>query len=208
MRFILTKLEWASAAIMLLSCACNKVPAPEQQHSDNTGIVHDTNKEVATEFFKVRATVTKIDRQSGKIILVHQKIPGFMDSMTMTSAFADTSTIDHIHIGSIGTFTLRVRNRIPEVTNVESCSGKSNNSKKQEVRTYRVLAKVTAINRAEGTMTINHEKMDGFMESMEMPYKVGDPALFAKVAVGTEGHFTIRVVEEEGTITAIHVHSK
>src|SRR5579872_1421528 len=75
-------------------------------------------------------------------------------------------------------------------------------------KTYRVLAKVTAVDKANGTITIDHEGMEGFMDAMEMPYKVGDPSLFEKVRVGTEGHFTLHVVNDEGTIIAIHVHHK
>lgn len=195
--------------VLLISSGCNKNPEPGERTSDSVLRSLDTNisvNEIATEIFKVRATVTKIDRRSGRITLDHQIIPGFMDSMTMTSALADTSTIDHLHVGSIGMFTLRVKNKIAQVTDVEQFSGKNTLSKGQAGRTYRVLAKVTAINKAEGIMTIDHEKMEGFMNAMEMPYKVIDPSLFQKVAVGSEGPFTIRIVDGEGTITAIHVH--
>lgn len=196
---------------LLIAVGCNKTPEADKRPSDTSAVSEDvrkTGQEVATEIFKVIATVTKIDRQSGKITLDHQKIPGFMDTMTMTSAFADSSIFNHVHVGSIGLFTLRVQNRIPVVTNIEAGAPKKNALQGQNGRTYRVLAKVTAIDKAEGTMTIDHEKMEGFMNAMEMPYKVGDPVLFERVTVGTEGHFTIRVVGGEGTIIAIHVHQK
>jgi Cu/Ag efflux protein CusF len=75
-------------------------------------------------------------------------------------------------------------------------------------KTFRVLAKVTAIDKTNGTMTIKHEKMEGFMDAMEMQYNVSATSLFEGVRVGTEGHFTIRVVNDEGTIVAIHIHNK
>ena len=199
----------STITVLLIFAGCNKIPEPGQHSTDTSSQAvntHSSDHEIVTEIFKVRATVTKIDRQSGRITLDHQIIPGFMDSMTMTSALADTSTIDHLHVGSIGLFTLRVKNKTPLVTDVEPYSGKNSNLKGEEAKTYRVLAKVTAINKTEGTITIDHEKMEGFMNAMEMPYNVGDLSLLEKVAVGTEGHFTIRVVHGEGTITAIHVH--
>ena len=73
---------------------------------------------------------------------------------------------------------------------------------------YRVLATVTAIDKAKGTITIDHERMEGYMDAMEMAYKVGDPEIFERVAIGTEGHFTLRVIDGEGTIIAVHVHHK
>jgi len=79
---------------------------------------------------------------------------------------------------------------------------------KSEGVTFRVLAKVVEVNEADSTITINHEKMEGFMEAMEMPYKVGDPSIFKKVRVGTEGHFTVKVIDGEGVITNVHVHGR
>ena len=78
----------------------------------------------------------------------------------------------------------------------------------QTEKTYRVLAKVTAVSETDSTITIDHEKMEGFMEAMEMPYQVGDLSIFKKIRVGTKGHFTIKVVNGEGTITNVHIHNK
>ena len=195
--------------IPLIIFGCNKTPEPVGRHSDTLAVSTVTSKngeEVATEIFKVQATVTKIDRGSGKITLDHQRIPAYMDTMSMTSALADSSIFNHVHVGSIGLFTLRVKNKIPEVTKVETYIAKKNIAQENAGTTYRVLAKVTGIDKAEGMITIDHEKMDGFMDAMEMPYKVSDPSLCDRVKVGTEGHFTIRVVNGEGTIISIHVH--
>ncbi|MEP7234151.1 MAG: copper-binding protein [Ignavibacteriota bacterium] len=78
----------------------------------------------------------------------------------------------------------------------------------QAVKTYRVLAKVTAISEADSTIAIDHERIEGYMAPMEMPYKVSDHSILKQVCVGTEGHFTIRVKDGQGTITHVHVHSK
>jgi Cu/Ag efflux protein CusF len=75
-------------------------------------------------------------------------------------------------------------------------------------KTYTVMAKVTAINEADSTLTIDHKKMDGFMGAMEMSYKVRDYSLLKKVHVGSEGHFTLEVRNGNGIITGIHIHDK
>ncbi len=70
---------------------------------------------------------------------------------------------------------------------------------------YTVFAKVTAISEADSTITIDHAKMEGFMEAMEMAYKA-DPSILKEVRVGTKGHFTLKVVDGEGVIISVHVH--
>jgi Cu/Ag efflux protein CusF len=80
-------------------------------------------------------------------------------------------------------------------------------SKKPEMN-FRVLATVTKVNEVKGTITIEHEKMEGYMVTMEMPYKVGDPEIFKKIKVGTKGHFTIEVTDGIGVITGVHVHGR
>jgi Cu/Ag efflux protein CusF len=79
---------------------------------------------------------------------------------------------------------------------------------KETGKTYTVWATVTAIDEKNNTLTINHEKMEGYMDAMEMPYAVANPAVFKEVRVGTKGHFSIRVRGEDGEITAVHVDSK
>ena len=85
---------------------------------------------------------------------------------------------------------------------------KAVNALEDTSRIYRVFAKVTAISKADSTITIDHGKMEGFMDAMEMPYKVADQTIFKEVRVGTKGHFTIKVVNGEGIITSVHVHTK
>jgi Cu/Ag efflux protein CusF len=73
-------------------------------------------------------------------------------------------------------------------------------------REFRVLATVRSVNEADSTLTIDHEAMDGFSGAMTMIYKVGDPAIFKRVRVGTYGHFTIIVTNGKGVIASVHVH--
>ena len=75
----------------------------------------------------------------------------------------------------------------------------------QSGKTYTVMAKVTAINTADSTLTIDHKKMDGFMDAMEMPYKVMDYSLLKKVHIGLQGQFTLKVRNGNGIITGIHI---
>lgn len=70
------------------------------------------------------------------------------------------------------------------------------------------MAKVIAINEADSTLTIDHKKIDGFMDAMVMPYKVVDYSLLKKVHIGSQGHFTLRVRNGNGIITGIHVHDE
>ena len=75
-------------------------------------------------------------------------------------------------------------------------------------KSFEVRAKVTAISSRDNTITLDHEKMDGFMEAMKMPYRVTDPSLLKQVNVGAEGLFTIRIIEGEGVISGVHIHQK
>ena len=78
----------------------------------------------------------------------------------------------------------------------------------QSGKTYTVMAKVTEINEADSTLTIDHKKMDGFMDAIGMPYKVMDYSLLKKVHVGSQGHFTLKVRNGNGIITGIHINDE
>lgn len=75
-------------------------------------------------------------------------------------------------------------------------------------KSFEVRAKVTAISSRDNTITLDHEKMEGFMDAMKMPFRVADPSLLNQVKVGVDGQFTIRIVEGEGIIYAVQVHQK
>src|SRR5512147_2202427 len=53
-------------------------------------------------------------------------------------------------------------------------------------KVFNVLATVTEVDKDKGRITIDHEKMEGYMDAMEMPFKVTNPAVFDKVQVGTK----------------------
>lgn len=73
---------------------------------------------------------------------------------------------------------------------------------------FSVQATVTEVDREKNRLFIDHEKMEGYMEAMEMPFKVNDPAVFDKVKVGTKGKFTIEVTDGVGAITDVTVDAQ
>ncbi len=74
---------------------------------------------------------------------------------------------------------------------------------KQPEKKFVVVATATDVHQSTGTITIDHEKMEGYMEAMEMPFKVGNPEVFKQVKVGAKGHFTIEVTDNIGVISAV-----
>jgi Cu/Ag efflux protein CusF len=85
----------------------------------------------------------------------------------------------------------------------------STKTKKTNIeKTYRVLAQITEIDEKNNSITIDHEKIEGYMGAMEMPYPVGDHSIFKKVKVGTKGHFIIKVTNGVAIITGVHVHEE
>lgn len=94
------------------------------------------------------------------------------------------------------------------VTTIQRTSLDKTVNANDTAKIYRVLATVTEVSEADSTITIDHGKMEGFMEAMEMAYKVADQSIFKEVRVGTKGHFTLKVVDGEGIITSVHVHNK
>lgn len=89
---------------------------------------------------------------------------------------------------------------------IHSPQGNSSEQKKTSGNTYRVFAKVTAVSETDSTITIDHPKIEGFMDAMEMPYQVSDYSLLKKVHAGSKGHFTLQVTESKVLITGIHIH--
>lgn len=72
-----------------------------------------------------------------------------------------------------------------------------------EVKEYVFHGMIKKIDRESRMITIDHEKIEGYMEAMTMPYKVADPALLDKVSVDQETHFTLRVSGDQALITKI-----
>lgn len=71
------------------------------------------------------------------------------------------------------------------------------------IMTYEATGTPRKIDMARGEITIEHEKIEGFMEAMTMPFKVADPAMLKQVTVGKPVRFTLRVAGWEMTITKI-----
>ncbi len=84
----------------------------------------------------------------------------------------------------------------------------SSNPTKSSSKVYIVKAKVTGVDEPHGTLTIDHERMEGFMEAMEMPFVVEDRSIFKQVRVGSEGRFTIQVTSGNGIITGVEIHTQ
>ena len=56
-----------------------------------------------------------------------------------------------------------------------------NNAKKKE---YTLVGKVEAVNISAGKVTVNHGKVEGWMDAMTMAYPVDKPELLKNVKVG------------------------
>jgi Cu/Ag efflux protein CusF len=93
------------------------------------------------------------------------------------------------------------------VTKADRYDSTHHRTAQDTAKTYRVLAKVTAVDRSNGTITIDHERLMG-LDPMKMAFSVNDTSLLGRVRPGTEGHFTIQVSNGKGVIIAIHVHDK
>ena len=76
-------------------------------------------------------------------------------------------------------------------------------------RVFNVMATVTEVDKEKNRLFIDHEKMEGYMEAMVMPFRVANPTVFEKVSVGTRGKFTIEVKGDMmGVITDVQVEPK
>ena len=72
-----------------------------------------------------------------------------------------------------------------------------------DVKTYVFHGTPTKIDASAGTITIDHEKIDDFMEAMTTTIKVADPAILASAKVGKETHFTLRVAGSDMLVTKV-----
>ena len=74
-------------------------------------------------------------------------------------------------------------------------------------KTYRVRATVKKIIREEKKITLDHEKVPGYMNAMVMTFPVADPAIFDQIQVGSKGLFTLRVEKGFPTVTKVKMFS-
>lgn len=68
-----------------------------------------------------------------------------------------------------------------------AAAGQAQQSKKE----YPVHGKVEAVDAEAKKLTVNADKIEGFMEAMSMPYKVDKPEVLKTVKVGDEIKATV-----------------
>jgi protein SCO1/2 len=70
-------------------------------------------------------------------------------------------------------------------------------AKKADTRTrYHLEGKVLSVDSHEGTATIDHKAIPGYMDAMTMPYAAENPKELEKIAAGDQ--ITADLVEEQG----------
>ena len=70
-------------------------------------------------------------------------------------------------------------------------------------KTYVFHGKVEAVNKADQSLTVNGEKVEGWMEAMTMAYKVDDPSVLDKVKRGDK--ITAMVYDGDYTLHKVQV---
>jgi Cu/Ag efflux protein CusF len=68
---------------------------------------------------------------------------------------------------------------------------------------YQGRGVVKALNREQGTVRINHEKIEGYMEAMTMDYRVKDASLLDSVNVGDDVDFTLEDTAGVASLTGL-----
>ena len=58
-------------------------------------------------------------------------------------------------------------------------------------KSFVLKGKVEEMNESGKVMTVNHQKVEGFMDAMTMPYKVDKPEVFKQVKVGDQIQATV-----------------
>jgi Cu/Ag efflux protein CusF len=59
------------------------------------------------------------------------------------------------------------------------------------------------IDTGAGSVTIDHERIDGYMEPMTMAFKLADPALAGRITIGRRMRFTLEVAYNRPRITNV-----
>jgi protein SCO1/2 len=76
--------------MLVAGCRGDKKPGPEKQ-------------------FPVRGVIVSTDEAKGEVMLNHERIPGFMEAMTMAYKLKDPGTISELHAGDKITATLTMQ---------------------------------------------------------------------------------------------------
>jgi len=82
------------------------------------------------------------------------------------------------------------------------CLGQAAPAKKA----YTFHGKVEAVNAGAGSLTVNGEKVEGWMDAMTMGYKVDDPAVLKNIKAGDR--ITATVFEGDMTLHKVQVVPK
>jgi Cu(I)/Ag(I) efflux system protein CusF len=61
----------------------------------------------------------------------------------------------------------------------------------QDKKEYPVHGKIEAVDGANKKLTVNADKIEGFMEAMTMAYKIDKPEMLKKIKVGDEIRATV-----------------
>lgn len=61
----------------------------------------------------------------------------------------------------------------------------------EAAKIFHGVGKITAIDAASGTLTIDHEAIPGLMEAMEMPYQAKPPKLLEGLQLGDKVDFAV-----------------
>jgi Cu/Ag efflux protein CusF len=83
-----------------------------------------------------------------------------------------------------------------------SCLGQAAPGKKE----YTFHGKVEAVDKSANSLSVNGEKVEGWMDAMTMNYKVDDPAIFDKVKPGDQ--ITATVYEGDLVLHKIRIRTK
>ena len=83
-----------------------------------------------------------------------------------------------------------------------ACQGQAAPGKKE----YTFHGKVEAVNKAAQNLSVNGEKVEGWMAAMTMNYKVDDPTIFDKVKAGDQ--IAATVYDGDYTLHKIRIMGK
>jgi len=73
-------------------------------------------------------------------------------------------------------------------------------------KSFTFHGKVEAVNKSDKSLTVNGEKVDGWMGAMTMDYKVDDPSILDKVKAGD--HISATVYEGDYSLHKVQVMAK
>ena len=75
------------------------------------------------------------------------------------------------------------------------------------VRRFEVTGLVVRIDLPNQTVVVSHDRIEGYMDAMMMPYRVEDPQVLATLKPGAKITFTLVVTDTASHITNIHVNA-